>query len=163
MRSLATRGLPGMRAPQFPVMWGGVMFVAFFVAALGEELSWSGYVIDPKQYRWGALRASILLGLMWAAWHIVPLMQAHRSPAWIAWWCLSTVAARILIVWLYNNTGKSVFAAALFHGMINVTYFLFPIDGSHYDPRIAGLIITFVAVIVVVVWRPRTLARYGNT
>jgi uncharacterized protein len=46
--------------------------------------------------------------------------------------------------------------------MINVTYFLFPIYGSHYDPRIAGLIITFVAVIVVVVWRPRTLARYEN-
>ena len=68
-------------------------------------------------------------------------MQAHRSPAWIAWWCLSTVAVRVLIVWLYNNTGKSVFAEALFHGMINVKCFLFPIYGSHYDPRITDLII----------------------
>lgn len=31
-------------------------------------------------------------------WHIVPLVQAHRSPAWIAGWCLGTVASRVLIV-----------------------------------------------------------------
>jgi hypothetical protein len=56
-----------------------------------------------------------------AIWHGVPLVQASQSPAWIAWWCLYTVAARILIVWLYNNAGKSVFAAAVFHAMMNLT------------------------------------------
>ncbi len=148
--------------PQFPVLAALAMFLAFFIAALGEELGWSGYVIDPMQDRWGALRAGILLGLVWAAWHIVPLVQAHRSPAWIAWWCLSTVATRVLIVWLYNNTGKSVFATALFHTMSNLSWQLFPIHGSYYDPRVTGLIVAFAAAIVTVVWGPRTLARYKN-
>ncbi len=154
-------GLP-LPTPQFPVLAAPVMFLAFFVAALGEELGWSGYAIDPMQDRWNALQASILLGLVWATWHIVPLVQAHRSPAWIAWWCLFTVASRVLIVWLYNNTGKSVFAAALYHDISNVSWQLFPNYGSHYDPRISGLIIAFAAAIVTVVWGPRTLARYRN-
>jgi membrane protease YdiL (CAAX protease family) len=133
---------------QFPVLVAPVMFLAFFIAALGEELGWSGYVIDPMQERWNTLQASILLGLVWAMWHIIPLVQAHQSPAWIAWWCLGTVASRIFIVWLYNNTGKSVFAAALYHAIGNVSWLLFPNYDSHYDPRITGLITALAAAIV---------------
>jgi membrane protease YdiL (CAAX protease family) len=128
------------------------MSLAIFILALGEELGWSGYAIDPMQDRWGALPASILLGLVWALWHIVPLVQVHRSPAWIAWWCLGTVAARVLMVWLYNNTGKSVFAMAVFHTTINVTWQLFPIRGSYFDPRVNGVIMAIAAAVVVGVW-----------
>jgi membrane protease YdiL (CAAX protease family) len=133
--------------------------VVFFIAALGEELGWSGYVTDPMQVRWGALQTGILLGLVWAAFHIVALVQVQRSPAWIAWWCLNTVATRVVMVWLYNNTGQSVFAAALFHTTINLTWMLFPVQGSYFDPRVIGLIMTFVAAIITVVWGPRTLVR----
>jgi uncharacterized protein len=147
-------------APQFTVLAALALFLAFFIAALGEELGWSGYAIDPMQDRWGALPAGVLLGFVWSAWHIVPYLQAHRSPAWIAWKCLFTVAVRVLLVWIYNNAGKSVFAATLFHTMGNVSVFLFPTYGSYYDPRIAGLITTFAAVLVTVVWGPRSLARY---
>jgi CAAX protease family protein len=148
--------------PQFPVLAAPVMFLAFFVAALGEELGWSGYVIDPMQDRWNAFRASILLGLVWATWHIVPLVQGRRSPAWIGWWCLFTVASRVLMTWLYNNTGKSVFGAVLYHDISNVSWRLFPNYGSHWDPRITGLILAFAAAIATVLWGPRTLARYRN-
>jgi len=148
--------------PQFPVLSALVMFLAFFVAALGEEVGWTGYAIDPMQDRWNALQASILLGLVWATWHIVPFAQADRSPTWIAWQCLTLAASRVLLVWLYNNTGKSVFAAALCHAMINVSWQLFPNHGSHYDPRITGLITALAAVIVTVVWGPRTLTRNRN-
>jgi membrane protease YdiL (CAAX protease family) len=143
-------------APQFPGLAALAMFLASFIAALGEELGWMGYAVDTMQDRWNALQAGILLGVVWATWHIVPLVQARRSPAWIAWWCLWTVTQRVLIVWLYNNTGKSVFAAALFHAISNVSTLLFP---EYYDPRITGLITALVAVIVTVVWGPRTLAR----
>lgn len=142
--------------PQFPVLVVPVMLLAFFIGALGEELGWSGYATDPMQDRWNALQASILLGLVWAAWHIVPLVQAHRSPTWIAWYFLYTVAMRILIVWLYNNTGKSVFATVLFHGILNVSTVLFI---SYYDPLVTGLIVGFVAAIIIFLWGSQTLAR----
>jgi membrane protease YdiL (CAAX protease family) len=146
-------------APQFPGLAALVMFFVFFIAALGEEVGWSGYVIDPMQDRWNALQASILLGLVWAMWHGVLFVQAGRSLTWIAWQCLTMVASRVLLVWLYNNTGKSVFAAALCHAMENISWQLFPNQGSHYDPRITGLITALAAVIVTVIWGWRTLAR----
>lgn len=104
----------------------------------------------------------LVLGVVGVIWHLVPLLLIHRSLSWIAWWCLYAVAARILIVWLYNNTGRSVFAAALFHATLNLTYMLFPVYGSHFDMRLGGLVMAFAAAIVTVVWGPKTLARYKN-
>ncbi len=145
--------------PQFPLPAALAMFIAFFAGALCEELGWSGYILDPMQSRWGALQASVVLGLILAVWHCVPLIEAHRSPAWIGWWALGTVVSRVLMTWIYNNTGHSVFGAALYHTMSNLSWQLFPNHGSHWDPRINGLVLAFAAVIVTLVWGPRTLAR----
>ena len=118
-------------APQIGVLATPLMFLAFFAGALGEELGWSGYATGPMQERWNALQTGVILGLVSVVWHLVPLLLIGRSPTWIAWWCLYAVAARILIVWLYNNTGQSVFAVALFHATLNLTWMLFPVNGSH--------------------------------
>ena len=149
-------------APQLLTLAAPLMFFAFFVGALGEELGWSGYITDPMQDRWNALQTGVLLGLVGVLWHLVPLLLMHRSPTWIAWWCLYAVAARILIVWLYNNTGKSVFAVALFHATLNLTWMLFPVYGSHFDMRLGGLVMAAVAAVVTLVWGPKTLARYKS-
>ena len=146
-------------APQILVPAAPLMLLAFFVAALGEELGWSGYLTGPMQDRWNALQTGVLLGLVSVLWHLVPLLLMHRSPSWIGWWCLYAVAARILIVWLFNNTGRSVFAVALFHATLNLSWMLFPVYGSHFDMRLGGLVMAAVAVTVTVVWGPQTLAR----
>lgn len=112
------------------------------------------------QERRGALRAAVLLGLVSAAWHVVTLAQAGRSAAWVAWWCLFAVAGRVLIVWVYNNAGRSVFAAALFHATSNASWQLFPNFGSHWDPSIVAPIVAFAAAVVTFLWGPKTLARY---
>ena len=145
--------------PQFQGPQALALFIALFIPALCEELGWSGYVVEPMQERWNALEAAVLIGLIWAAWHWIPLLQAHRSADWIGWWSLYTVASRVLIVWLYNNTGGSLFATVLYHDMMNLCWQMFPIHGSYWDPRITSLIVTFVAVVVTVVWGPRSLAR----
>jgi uncharacterized protein len=75
-------------AAQFHLFSALLMFIAFFVGGLGEELGWTGYALDPMQERWGALGASLLLGLVGILWHLTPLLLMGRSPAWIAWWCL---------------------------------------------------------------------------
>jgi hypothetical protein len=75
-------------------------------------------------------------------------MQAYHSPGWIAWKCLETLAARVLIVWLYNGAGRSLFAAVLFHVLSNVSVSLFPNGGSHYDPAVAGVITAILAGVV---------------
>lgn len=153
---MAGAPIPAPRIEFLPTL--GLCLV-FLVAAIGEELGWSGYAIDPLQKRWGALTASLMLGAVWAVFHYVALLQAQRSLAWIAWWSFGTVAIRVLIVWLYDNMRGSVAAAALFHMSLNVTWQLYPIHGSWFDPRVQGLILAMMAVIVVIVWGPQTLTR----
>jgi membrane protease YdiL (CAAX protease family) len=150
-------------APQIQVPAAALVFLAFFVLALGEELGWSGYITGPMQKRWNALQTGLLLGLVGVLWHLPALLLMHRSPAWIAWWCLWAVAARVLIVWIYNNTGQSVFAVALFHATLNLSYMLFPVNGSHFDMGIGGPVMALTAAIVIWVWGPSTLARWRHS
>ena len=109
--------------------------------------------------------AQLLPGLPVSALMVVcPLIAASllvfRSSG-TAGWCVSTVAMRVLIVWLYSNTG-SVFATILTHAMGNLSMFLFPNDGSAYDPHVAGALLAVVAAIATVMWGPRTLARFRS-
>jgi membrane protease YdiL (CAAX protease family) len=157
-------GLPRPVA-QLPLLATFAWLLAYFVAGQGEELGWSGYALDPLLARGNALGASLLLGAVWAAFHVVPHLQGNRAPAWIAWWSLATVALRVLYTWLYANTGGSVFATVLFHATGNLAQigpFLdfgpggYPLEAQ----RIAALLLVVVAVVVTVVWGPRSLARY---
>ncbi len=149
--------------PSLSIVTTLVLYIMFFVFTLGEELGWTGYAIDPLQQRFGALGGALVLGTFWAVWHWLPLLEVPRSLWFIAWWSLGTVSTRVIMTWIYNNTGKSVFVAALYHAMINLAWQLFPISGSYYDMRIAGLITAAVAVVVVVLWGPQTLARFNFT
>lgn len=137
--------------PRHPGLEALVMFGAFVVAALSEELGWSAYATDPLVEQWGITRAGIMLGLVWGLWHVVPYLQAGRSLEWIVWCGLvETVSLRVLIVWLYRSAGRSVLAAALFHGTVNLTFFSFPNNGSHYDPRVVGLLVALTAFLVTI-------------
>lgn len=119
----------------------------FLLAAVGEEVGWSGYALDPLLRRWGPLGAGLALGAAWAVWHLIPYAQAGRSGEWIAWQCAKTVASRVLIVWLYTRAGGSVFTTVLFHASDNLSVFLFPRAGSHYDPRATAIILGAVATL----------------
>ena len=104
-------------------------------------------------------RAALVLGAVWAVWHVVPLVQIGRSAAWIAWWSLGTVGFRVILTWIYENAGRSVFAVAVVHALSNLAsigpFLDFGPDGSPYDAqRIAGLVITLVATSIVAVWGP---------
>ena len=146
-------------APRFPVPGALLLFLAFLVAALGEELGWSGYALDPMQERWSALHAGLVLGAIWALWHVIAMVEAGQSPAWIAWGCLDMLGTRVLMVWLYNNAGKSVFAVALYHAIANLSVkSMFP-GGSYEAERIIALILAATAAVVTIIWGPRTLTR----
>jgi membrane protease YdiL (CAAX protease family) len=146
-------------APHFPLPASLILFAAFLVAALGEEIGWSGYAIDPMQARWPALQASVLLGLFWAAWHVVAMVQTGQSAPWIAWGCLDMVATRVIMVWIYNNTRRTVLTVVFFHAIANLTFkSVFP-GGSYESERIISVLLTVIAVIVALVWGPRTLTR----
>lgn len=130
-----------------------VLFAWFLPTAMLEELGWSGFALPHLQARISPLLAAAWLGAFWAIWHIPTLVQAGRSLEWIAWWSLWTVSARFIMVWLYNWAGQSVTAVALYHAISNLCWQLYPVDGSHFDPRLSGLITLTLALGLFIAWR----------
>ena len=142
------------------------LFMLFFIGAMCEEIGYMGYAIDPMQERFGALKARILMGILWAIWHYPSIIQQGHGFIWLLWGTLGTVAVRVLIVWIYNNTQKSVFACILFHTLLNLGRPLFPKDETHNPlvdyPNIHYGTMAITAVIVVFLWGSKTLARYKH-
>jgi len=140
-----------------------ILFVFFFLGAVGEELGYTGYAVDPLLNKWNALTTSIIIGLPWAIWHYPSIIQQGHNFNWILWGTLGTVAMRILIVWIYNNTNKSLFASILIHTFYNLGRPLFPKDNSHNPlvdyPGIHYTIIALVASVIVLSYGYKTLIR----
>ena len=158
-------GLP--MADKFQISWLTipVLFIFFFLGAIAEEVGYTGYAIEPMQQRFGALAASIIIGIPWAVWHYPSIIQQGHNLTWIAWGTLGTIAVRVLIVWIYNNTGKSLFACILFHTMINLGRPLFPKDATHNPlvdyPGIHYSMMAIAAVVVIFFWGAKTLAGFS--
>ncbi|MFR9768737.1 CPBP family intramembrane glutamic endopeptidase [Nocardia sp. SC052] len=130
----------------------------FGLAATCEELGWTGYATDPLQKRFGSTAAAVGLGLYWASWHLVGWLQAGHPKGWIAGWFAVTIAARVLIVWLHNNTGHGVTGAILSHAALNVSAAYTP-DLSESITTVTTGVLTCVVAVAVVVW-PRVLRKY---
>ncbi len=143
--------------PEFTLAALPLMFGAFLLAGLGEELGWFGYAYGGMEEKLGALNAALVLGAFWAAWHIIPYLQTGRAADWVAWHALATLALRVVAVWLFVNTGRSILAAACFHATCNVAYYSFPNGGSHYDAAFFAPIIVATTALVALAWGPRTL------
>ena len=146
--------------PPIPFLLVIIFFFVYFIGAIGEEVGWSGYVTEPLQNQYGAFKASIIIGFIWAIWHIIPYSQAHQTPIWIFWQCIGTVFLRTIMVWIFNNTHKSVFAIILFHTMINISPYLFPSNGSHYDPFVFAILLPITAIAITWLWGTETLSKY---
>jgi uncharacterized protein len=152
------RALPYMQL--FPIAKIAGFALMFFVGAIGEELGWQGYAYAKIKAGRSALAAALILGAAWGLWHVIPFIEMGRSVDWTLWQCLGAVAMRIIIVWLFENAGQSVFVAVLFHAMINSPWGVFAEFEPYFDPLVLLVILTLVAVIVVALWGPSTLTRF---
>lgn len=161
--SYAVMRLTGMPLPErveIPLEEVPIFFMLYFLGDAGEELGWSGYALDPMQNRWGALKSGLILGGIWALWHVPTFVQTGNPASWVMWQSLKTVAMRVMIVWIYNNANRSVFAANLYHTADNVSWSLFPNYGSHYNPSITNLLNWIAVGVVAFAWGAKTLARF---
>ncbi len=134
-----------------------------FVLAIGEEAGWTGYLTDPLQSRYGALGASLIIAVPWWLGHIPSILQIGGGLGDLAVWFPGAIALRILMTWLYNNTGRCVAAAVVFHTLLNVGRSVaYPGAGTHYDPAYQAVgygLTALAALVVVLVWGPGRLVR----
>ena len=139
------------------------VFLLFFVAAIAEELGYTAYETDALQRRMTALRTALVIGPLWAIWHLPSMLVMGQGTHLVLWGLCVTVAVRIINVWMYNNTGASVFAVILMHAVGNTARTGYPGGRGGYEVgggAVAYSIIMLFALGVVILWRPATLARF---
>jgi len=141
-----------------------VLFL-FVFGPLPEELGWSGYALDGLQSKRSALTASLIIGLVWAVWHL-PLFfmegtfQSEQigfaTPAFW-WYILPTLPISILDTWIYNNANRSTLSAVLLHFMVNLSGELFGL--TQHARFYQAWLIFIVTAAITMMWGPKTLTR----
>jgi membrane protease YdiL (CAAX protease family) len=147
---------PGLVALLYTVVFGGPLF---------EEPGWRGFALPRMQRHWGPLVGTLILGVLWAAWHFTEYLTAPDfaatngglTPQGIGVFVLAAVSFSVIITWVFNHTQGSVFIAILLHAAINwsqlVLSSVFPAAGTNEN----GPLLAFgtVAVLLVVATRGR--------
>ena len=106
----------------------------------GEEIGWRGYALPRLAARFGLRRASLLLGVIWAFWHVPQFYVAggdsyHQS---FVVWAPGVVAMSVAAAWLYARTGGSLFLVMLMHAAINNSKDIVP-SGLQTPPGVFSL------------------------
>ena len=109
-----------------------VLFLLILVVGgpLGEEFGWRGYALPRLQQRRSTLAAALILGLVWALWHLpswwIPVTEQYHNVEgngdyvfFIGEFVLVVVALSIMFAFLYNGTGGSMLAPLLLHTSFN--------------------------------------------
>jgi membrane protease YdiL (CAAX protease family) len=129
-----------------------------------EELGWRGYVLDRLQEKNSALVSSLILGVVWSAWHLPTFFirgsyQASLGIGTPAFWLFlfSILPLTFAFTWIYNNTGRSTLAVILFHSMVNFTGELIAL--TERADTLSTVLWFVTAVIIAVSWGAKALAR----
>ncbi len=110
----------------------------FLGGGFGEEFGWRGYLLPILNERYTPLITSIIIGVVWTAWHVPAFLingDAEETPLEV--FAVFVLATSVLLTWLYYKTDQSVLLVALFHGCYNASgdwvRILFGKDDSEFD------------------------------
>jgi uncharacterized protein len=121
------------------------MFVMMLVIGGGqEEPGWRGWLLPGLQARTNALAASLVIGCVWAVWHL-PLFAGPNAN--LSFWLYLpwVVAMSIVFTWLWNSTGGSVVLAMLLHAQINTAKVWLPVaDVEAFEASVSASYVTTV-------------------
>jgi membrane protease YdiL (CAAX protease family) len=157
--------------------FNGVLFLAqlgsflplLILGPLSEEIGWRGYALGRLQTRWDALTSSLIVGLVWALWHLPLFMMVgtsqHELGIPFIGFLVGFMASSIFYTWLYNNTKQSLWSAILLHWLFTYAAQVLS-SGVIRSPLynwLEYLPYVTMAAIVVLIWKPQTMSRSQKT
>ncbi|MBC2735448.1 MAG: CPBP family intramembrane metalloprotease [Desulfobacteraceae bacterium] len=142
-------------APSMPL---GVMVFILIYDGLGEEIGWRGFALPELQKRLGSLGGSIMVGILWALWHL-PLFFTPGSNQYgdslIPYLYVLTCWTIVMALFVGKARG-SILPGILIHESANFVSFAF-----HY-PRHYVLFFWGIAALIAIVFLPKPLIKFGN-
>ena len=133
----------------------GALFLWIFTYGIGEEIGWRGYALPRLQEKMSALNATLVLGMLWALWHL-PIFFYLFDPAIAIGWFFGLMSGAILFTWIYNSTGGSLLAVALWHGTFN--YITASAAGEGLGAAIMSTLVMVWAVALIFIYKPANLS-----
>lgn len=105
-----------------------VLFLSVISGPLNEEFGWRGYSLDPLLLRLGFVKANLLLGFIWAIWHLAWFFTPGQAQYHMLQKSLldafafipSSVALCFVVTFVYIKTNRSILAGAMVHMLSNL-------------------------------------------
>ncbi len=113
-----------------------LVVVFFFGGPFPEEIGWRGFALPRMQSKFGSLKATLLLGILWALWHLPHFLTAAQrggpgSNTSLLYYDLPIfivlcLAASIILTWVFNSKQGNLFIVMLVHASLNTFGFTQP-------------------------------------
>jgi membrane protease YdiL (CAAX protease family) len=138
-----------------------VVIVLYFLQAGLEELGWRGYLLERVQPGRGPLRASLLVGLFHAPWHLPAFWIVGTNQIEMGFgvdfllFVATVLAFSVVTTWCYNDNGHSTMAATLLHTTGNLCLDAFTDGPGTLQFRLYALLMVLGAVAIGAVWAGR--------
>lgn len=117
--------------PQFGTTPWYAMLVALPISTLtqaGEEIGWRGYALPLMSKRFGLALSSVILGIIWAAWHL-PLFYFEAADTYnqsFPLYLLQVTGLSVIMAWLLWKVNGNLLPLMVFHAAINNTKDIVP-------------------------------------
>ena len=112
--------LPRLGSPVDVLATFATIFLGYLLLNT-EELAWRGYALPRLLERFGAPRASLLLGVLVALFHVPLFLMKGGHPGGYPFplYAVTILAMTVYFTWLAQHTGGSLLLAHLFHHSFN--------------------------------------------
>ncbi len=133
----------------------------------GEEIGWRGYALPRLSARVGLAPASVILGVIWASWHL-PLFLVPAADTFgqsFPLYLLQVTALSVAVAWLYWRTGGSLLLVMLLHAAVNNTKDIVPsaVPGATNPFALSPSLVAWITVALLWVAAAYFLARMRKT
>jgi membrane protease YdiL (CAAX protease family) len=117
---------------------------------MGEELGWRGFCLPLLLREYRPVKASVILGLIQAIWHLPIDITSSDIPALMVLFRIGwAIPITIIFTWVYLNSPANLLTALLLHTSVNI---LPDVGFSNYE-RTMLLFVLFVVVLSTIVAR----------
>jgi len=142
-----------------------ILLFCLVFGPLPEEPGWRGYGLDGLQAHHSAWFSSLVVGLVWALWHLplffisgtwqVESIGLGTQRFWL--FLFSLLFESVIYTWIVNNTRRSILAPILYHFATNSLGELFALSPRAEVINFALLILA--VILVLIIWGPKKLLR----
>jgi membrane protease YdiL (CAAX protease family) len=148
------------------VLMAAAVLVSTWVQA-GEEIGWRGYALPRLAERFGLASASVILGILWACWHL-PIFFLPESDTFgqsFPLYLIQVTALSVAMAWLYWRTEGSLLLVMLLHAAINNTKDIVPsaLPGATNSFSLTASLVGWITVALLWIMAVYFLARMPKT